>query len=75
MNELWQGIRDKVYKNDSPYRKTYETEPDKCCDILKVEPVKRAIDEMGVKCWVTGLRCTEAGHAQILRKWKRGIRT
>lgn len=39
--------------------KLYETDPDKCCDILKVEPVKRAIKEMGVKCWVTGLRCTE----------------
>jgi len=50
----------KVYKNDTviPDR-LYETDPDKCCDILKVEPVKRAIEEMGVKCWVTGLRCTE----------------
>lgn len=50
----------KVYKNDAviPDR-LYETDPDKCCDILKVEPVKRAIEEMGVKCWVTGLRCTE----------------
>lgn len=37
----------------------YETDPDKCCDILKVEPVKKAIEEMHVKCWVTGLRCTE----------------
>jgi phosphoadenosine phosphosulfate reductase len=37
----------------------YETDPDKCCDLLKVEPTRRAIHEMGVKCWVTGLRCTE----------------
>ncbi len=50
----------KVYKNDSGIPdKLYETEPDKCCDILKVEPVKRAIKEMHVQCWVTGLRCTE----------------
>ncbi len=50
----------KVYKNDSVIPdKLYKTDPDKCCDILKVEPVKRAIEEMGVKCWVTGLRCTE----------------
>ncbi len=50
----------KVYKNDAPIpEKLYETEPDKCCDILKVEPVTRAIEELGVKCWVTGLRCTE----------------
>jgi len=50
----------KVYKNDSTIpERLYETNPDKCCDILKVEPVKRAIEEMGVECWVTGLRCTE----------------
>ena len=39
--------------------KLYETDPDKCCDLLKVEPTRRAIQEMGVDCWVTGLRCTE----------------
>ncbi len=50
----------KVYKNDAPIEdELYKTNPDLCCDILKVEPVKRAVDEMGVKCWVTGLRCTE----------------
>ncbi|MGE5280164.1 MAG: phosphoadenylyl-sulfate reductase [Deltaproteobacteria bacterium] len=37
----------------------YNSDPDRCCDILKVEPVKRAVREMGVTCWVTGLRCTE----------------
>lgn len=50
----------KVYKNDEAIEEgLYLTQPDKCCDILKVEPVKRAIDEMKVECWVTGLRCTE----------------
>jgi phosphoadenosine phosphosulfate reductase len=50
----------KIYKSDAdiPY-KLYETDPDKCCDILKVEPTRRAIEEMNVRCWVTGLRCTE----------------
>jgi len=37
----------------------YETEPDRCCDLLKVEPTRQAIAEMNVGCWVTGLRCTE----------------
>jgi len=37
----------------------YETAPDRCCDLLKVEPTRRAIQEMNVSCWVTGLRCTE----------------
>jgi len=50
----------KIYKSDVKIpEKLYETDPDKCCDILKVEPVKHAIEEMHVKCWVTGLRCTE----------------
>ena len=50
----------KVYRNDAEIpEKLYETAPDKCCDILKVEPVRRAVAEMSVTCWVTGLRCTE----------------
>lgn len=50
----------KIYKNDIAIQdKLYQTNPDRCCDLLKVEPVRRAIEEMDVKCWVTGLRCTE----------------
>lgn len=37
----------------------YLSNPDLCCQILKVEPIRRAIEEMNVACWVTGLRCTE----------------
>ena len=39
--------------------KLYATDPDRCCDILKVQPMRQAIKEMDVDCWVTGLRCTE----------------
>jgi len=50
----------KVYKNDAEIPdKLYRTDPDRCCNILKVIPVRQAVEEMGVKCWVTGLRCTE----------------
>jgi len=50
----------KIYKSDIKIpEKLYEADPDRCCDILKVEPVKRAVYEMKVTCWVTGLRCTE----------------
>lgn len=50
----------KVYKSDIEIPdKLYESDPDRCCDLLKVEPVKRAVEELGVTCWVTGLRCTE----------------
>jgi phosphoadenosine phosphosulfate reductase len=49
-----------VYKSDRQIaEKLYETNPDECCEILKVEPTRRAIEEMKVECWVTGLRCTE----------------
>lgn len=50
----------KVYSNDEEIPdKLYETDPDRCCEILKVQPVRQAVQEMGVKCWITGLRCTE----------------
>jgi phosphoadenosine phosphosulfate reductase len=50
----------KVYSNPEPIaERLYETQPDQCCDILKVQPTRRAIEEMDVACWVTGLRCTE----------------
>jgi len=50
----------RVYSSDAPIpERLYETAPDRCCEILKVEPTRRAIQEMNVACWVTGLRCTE----------------
>jgi len=50
----------RVFENHEPIPdKLYATDPDRCCDILKVQPTRRAIEEMGVTCWVTGLRCTE----------------
>lgn len=50
----------KVFRNDEPIpEELYKTDPDRCCDILKVQPTRWAIEKMNVKCWVTGLRCTE----------------
>jgi phosphoadenosine phosphosulfate reductase len=50
----------KVFENKAKIPdQLYKTDPDKCCDILKVQPTRWAIEEMKVKCWVTGLRCTE----------------
>jgi phosphoadenosine phosphosulfate reductase len=50
----------RVFRNDEPIPdRLFETDPDRCCDILKVEPTRQAIREMDVACWVTGLRCTE----------------
>lgn len=50
----------RVFKNDEEIPdKLYATDPDRCCEILKVKPTRQAIKEMEVSCWVTGLRCTE----------------
>lgn len=49
-----------IFQNDEEIPdKLYETDPDQCCRLLKVKPTRRAIEEMGVRCWITGLRCTE----------------
>ena len=49
-----------IYSNNEEIPdKLYETDPDRCCEILKVQPVRQAVQEMNVKCWVTGLRSTE----------------
>src|SRR5450759_2785615 len=49
-----------IFKNDEalPDPELFRVAPDLCCNLLKVQPVQRAIEEMGVDCWVTGLRCT-----------------
>lgn len=49
-----------IFKNDVEIPdELYKTDPDECCDLLKVQPVRWAIEQMSVSCWVTGLRCTE----------------
>ena len=50
----------KIFENDEKIAdELYKIDPDKCCDVLKVRPIRLAIEQMKVKCWVTGLRCTE----------------
>ncbi|MBI5116798.1 phosphoadenylyl-sulfate reductase [Candidatus Poribacteria bacterium] len=50
----------RVFKSDDVIPdELHKTDPDLCCEILKVRPTRQAIEEMNVACWVTGLRCTE----------------
>lgn len=50
----------KVYRNDEEIpERLYRTDPDLCCELLKVKPTREAIVDLGARCWVTGLRCTE----------------
>jgi phosphoadenosine phosphosulfate reductase len=61
MNEQLRAFPElRLYCNDEPIPDDlYATDPDRCCELLKVKPTRWAIQEMGVRCWVTGLRCTE----------------
>jgi phosphoadenosine phosphosulfate reductase len=50
----------RIYENNEPIpNDLYKRDPDLCCELLKVRPTRRAIEEMDAACWVTGLRCTE----------------
>ena len=49
-----------VFRNDEAIpEELYKTDPDLCCNMLKVCPTRQAIEDMEVTCWATGLRCTE----------------
>lgn len=66
----------KVYENKATIPEDlYKTDPDECCRLLKVEPLRRAFKELDTKCWASGIRCTE-GHTrtdfQEVEQW-RGI--
>lgn len=41
------------------YGKLYETDPDKCCAIRKIEPLNRAIAD-NLDAWITGIRRDQA---------------
>ena len=48
----------KEYSSSKPIPDNlFKTNPDKCCQILKVEPIKKAVK--GLDCWICGLRNTE----------------
>jgi len=46
----------------------WNTDPDECCRILKVEPTKKAV--AGLDAWVTGLRCTEGRTRTDYEEWE-----
>jgi phosphoadenosine phosphosulfate reductase len=50
----------RVFRSDVEIpERLFDSDPDRCCELLKVEPTRRAIAEMGAACWATGLRSTE----------------
>jgi phosphoadenosine phosphosulfate reductase len=60
-----------VYRNDDEIPpELHTTDPDRCCELLKVKPTARALEQMGARCWVTGLRCTEGRIRTDYLEWE-----
>ena len=59
IKNLW-GIKVEVFKNDIEIDSMlYKTDPDKCCDLLKVRPTFDALEKLELDAWITGLRRDE----------------
>jgi phosphoadenosine phosphosulfate reductase len=42
------------------FGRLYETDPDRCCEINKVEPLQRALQ--GLQCWMSGVRADQTAY-------------
>ena len=59
VDSMW-GLNVKTYRNTDPIPyEYYKTNPHECCQQLKVEPTRRAIEELELDAWVAGLRRDE----------------
>lgn len=47
------------------YGRLYEKDPDQCCEINKVEPMRRAIS--GLKAWMSGVRSDQTAYRKGLK--------
>jgi phosphoadenosine phosphosulfate reductase len=45
----------------------YERDPDKCCEINKVEPLQRTLEETGLRCWMTGVRGDQTAYRKGMK--------
>ena len=48
------GLKLKSFRPIDPIDRLWETDPDRCCGIRKVEPLERAL--VGYDAWITGIR-------------------
>ncbi|MBM3251178.1 MAG: phosphoadenylyl-sulfate reductase [Candidatus Omnitrophica bacterium] len=61
----------KVYKSDIEISDNlHKSDPDMCCELLKVVPTRQAIRDLDAKCWITGLRCTEGRTRTDFKEWE-----
>ena len=59
VDDLW-DLNVKTYRNDEPIPENlHKTDPDLCCELLKVQPTRQAIEELKLNAWIAGLRKDE----------------
>lgn len=57
MKKLWNMNMKTYMSKEKVPTELYKTDPDKCCEILKVQPTKEAVKNLDA--WICGLRATE----------------
>jgi phosphoadenosine phosphosulfate reductase len=60
-----------VAEQETELGQLYRTDPDRCCDLRKVEPLYRALEQFDV--WFTGLRRDQGGIRTGTRKLERRL--
>ena len=59
VDDLW-DLNVKTYRNDEPISENFHrTDPNLCCELLKVQPTRQAIEELELNAWIAGLRKDE----------------
>jgi len=46
------------------YGRLYETDPDRCCELNKVEPLRTALE--GLRCWMSGVRGDQTAYRSTM---------
>jgi len=67
-------IKDPQWMEDIVLKpKLWETNPELCCQIFKVEPMMKMVHEMNLDAWFSGLRATESEkRSKYTAVWKQG---
>jgi len=62
--------KDKDFRSEIVLTKEplYKRNPDECCQIFKVEPIRRAVRELDLDAWFSGLRATESSKRALFEK-------
>ena len=67
-------VKDKEWMQEVVYKpKLWKTNPELCCQIFKVQPVMKAVRELDLQAWFSGLRKTESEKRGMYKRvWRQG---